>query len=239
MKLIHFACLAVCVTTLSSIAQTITVNKENRTIAVTTTDEAEVEADVAAVTVGFTLFGTDQNQTYADATRISNAIIAALHDAGIKQDAIQSTQQSLTAIDDDDKARYAKGIRFRFSQAWVVTGAASSAADILHVAITAGANDSGAINWKVSNEETLESAASEKALAHAQKIAERYAVGLKTKLGALIYASNQEPPRGYFGRTLNTSSASMGPSKVNLKPLAIAPEKISKTATVYAVFAIE
>src|SRR5437879_5638367 len=152
MKLIHCVCLGVCATALSSVAQTITVNKENRTIAVTTTYEAEVVADVAAVTVGFTLFGVDQNQTYADATRTSNAIITALHDAGIKQDAIQSTQQSLTAIDDDDKARYAKGIRFRFSQAWVVTGPASSAADILHVAITTGANNSGEINWKLSNE---------------------------------------------------------------------------------------
>jgi hypothetical protein len=38
---------------------------------------------------------------------------------------------------------------------------------------------------------------------------------------------------------LNTQSASVSSSKINLKPLAIAPEKISRSATVYAVFAIE
>jgi uncharacterized protein YggE len=239
LKIVNLVTLALCTVTLSCSAQSITVNKENRTIAVTATDEAEVIADVAAVTVGFTAYGVDQNQTYADASRISNAIITALHDAGIKQDAIQSTQQSLTAIDDDDKLRYSKGIRFRFSQAWVVTGPASSAADILHVAIMAGANNSGGIEWKLSSEEALEAAAADKALAHAQKIAERYTSGLKNKLGALVYASNQEPPRGFFGRTLNTQSASLSSSKVNLKPLAIVPDKISKSITVYAVFAIE
>jgi hypothetical protein len=39
--------------------------------------------------------------------------------------------------------------------------------------------------------------------------------------------------------SLNTESASLRASKPNLKPLAISPEKIQKTATVYAVFAIE
>jgi uncharacterized protein len=240
MKILGLVTVSLFTAALSCTAQTITVNKENRTIAVTSTDEAEVTADVAAVTVGFTTYGTDQNQTYADATRISNAIITALHDAGIKQDAIQSTQQSLTAIDDDDKLRYSKGIRFKFYQAWVVTVPAESAADILHVAITAGANNSGGIQWKLKSEDALEEAAADKALAHAQKIAERYAAGLKNKLGALIYASNQEPPRGFFGgRLLNTESASLSSSKINLKPLAIVPEKISKSITVYAVFAIE
>ena len=239
MKSLVLAVVILSTATLNSVAQSITINKENRTIAVTSTDEAEVTADVAAVTVGFTVYGTDQNQTYADATGISNAIITALHNAGIKQDAIQSTQQSLTAIDDDDKVRYSKGIRFRFFQAWLVTGPAEAAADILHVAITAGANNSGGIEWKLSSEEALEAAAADKALAHAQKIAERYAAGLKNKLGALIYASNQEPPRGFFGRSLNTQSVSVSSSKTNLKPLAIVPDKISKSITVYAVFAIE
>lgn len=230
---------AILFSSLIASAQTINVNKENRTIAVTTTDEAETLADVAVVTVGFTTYGTDQNQTYADATRTSNAIIDTLNNSGIKQDDIQSVTQSLTAVDDDDKARYSKGIRFRFSQSWKVTVPATRAADTLHVAITSGANESGGIDWKLSNEKELEATAADKALAHAQEIAEHYARGLKSKLGALVYASNQVPPRGFFGAMLNTESASVSSSKPNLKPLAIAPEKVSRSATVYAVFAIE
>jgi uncharacterized protein len=221
-------------------AQTIQVNKDNRTIAITTSDEAEAVADIAVVTVGFNSFGTDQDQTYADASRISNAIIKALRDAGIKADSIESGSQNLSAIDDNDKPRYAKGIRFQFSQSWHVTVAAKDAADTLHVAITAGANDSGGIQWKLANDDALEAEAAQKALAHAQQIAARMAKGLNAKLGPLVYASNQTPPRTLFGgMMLNTESASVSASRINLKPIAISPDKIEKSATVYAVFAIE
>jgi uncharacterized protein YggE len=221
-------------------AQTIQVNKENRTIAITTSDQAEAAADVAVVTVGFTSFGPDQDQTYADASRVSNSIIKALRDAGIKPDSIESVNQNLSAIDDNDKPRYAKGIRFGFSQSWHVTVAAKDAADILHVAITAGANDSGGIQWKLANDDALEAEAAQKALAHAQQIASRMAKGLNAKLGPLVYASNQTPPRALFGgMMLQTESASVASSKINLKPIAISPEKIEKSATVYAIFAIE
>jgi uncharacterized protein len=221
-------------------AQTIQVNKDNRTIAITTSDQAEAVADIAVVTVGFTSFGADQDQTYADASRISNAIIKALRDAGIKADSIESASQNLSAIDDNDKPRYAKGIRFQFSQSWHVTVAAKDAADTLHVAITAGANDSGGIEWKLANDDALEAEAAQKALAHAQQIAARMAKGLNAKLGPLVYASNQTPPRTIFGgMMLNTESASVSASRINLKPIAISPDKIEKSATVYAVFAIE
>lgn len=203
------------------------------------TDDAQVEANVAVVTVGFTAYGSDQQQTYLDATRTSNAVIDALHASGIKQDAIESADQSLTEIDDNDKLRYTKGIRFRFSQSWHVTVPAGAAADTIHTAVTAGANDSGGIQWKLDKDEVLEASAEDKALAHAQKIAERYAAGLKCKLGPMVYASNQVPVRGFFGGMLNTESASVKARNVNLKPLAIAPERITKSATVYAVFSIE
>lgn len=221
-------------------AQTIQVNKDNRTIAITTSDEAEAIADVAVVSVGFSTYGTDQDSTYAEGSRISNAIMKALQDSGVKSTSIQSASQNLNAIDDSDKPRYAKGLRFALSQSWLVTVAASDAANVLHIAITAGANDSGGIQWKLANDDALEAEAAQKALTHAQQIATRMAKGLNAKLGPLVYASNQTPPRTIFGgMALNTESASVATSRINLKPLAITPEKIEKSATVYAVFAIE
>ena len=219
--------------------QTIQVNKENRTIAITTSDQAEATADVAVISVGFTTYGPDQDSTYADGSRISNAVIKALQDGGVKADSIESANQSLSEIEDSDKVRWAKGIRFSFSQSWRVTVAAKDAAAILHVAITSGANDSGGIQWKLANDDAVEAEAAQKALAHAQQIAESMTKGLHAKLGPLVYASNQTPARSIFGMSLNTESASLRASKPNLKPLAISPEKIQKTATVYAVFAIE
>ena len=63
------------------------------------------------------------------------------------------------------------------------------------------------------------------------------AVSLNTHLGALIYASNQlqaEPIRPML-RVM--SAAPLATEKV--APLAINPRRVEKSATVYAVFAIE
>ena len=237
---IGFATLALAASFVAAHAQTIQVSKDNRTIAITTTDEAEALADRAKVSVGFTLYGADQDGTYADASKASNAIMAALKAAGIKPEAIESTEQNVSAIDDNDKVRYNKGIRFVASQGWTVTVPAEAAADTLHAAITAGANNSGNINWELADDSKLESEAAEKALVHARQIAERMTKGLNVTLGPLVYASNQTPPRpGFFG-TLNTESASVSRLlNKNLKPLAIRPDKITKSATVYAVFSLQ
>lgn len=228
-------------------AQQIQISKENKTIAITTSDEASALADTAVVTVGFQAYGKDQNSTYADASRTSNSIISALTSAGTPKDAIQSHSQSLSPLNpdsEDDKLRYSQGIRFEFSQQWTVTVPADQASNVLHVAITAGANNSGGIDWQLRQDDALEAEAAKKALEHARQIAEQMAKGLGAKLGSLVYASNQTPPRGLAalfgmnGITLNTESA-MASRVVNVKPLAITPERITKSATVYAVFAIE
>jgi uncharacterized protein len=229
--------------TIAGSAQTIQVNKENKTIAITTSDQAEALADTAVITVGFHSFGKDQDSTYADATRTSNAIITALSSAGVPKEAIESDEQALSPLEqnnDADKARYSQGIRFEFTQSWHVTVAASAAADVLHVAITAGANDSGNIQWQLKQDDALQAEAAKKALEHARQIASQMAAGLGVKLGTLVYASNQTEPRLPFGMSLETVTVNAEASrKQNLKPLAISPGKIQKSATVYAVFAIE
>jgi len=231
-------------------AQQIAISKENKTIAISTSDDASALADIAVVTVGFNSYGKDQDGTYADATKTSNAIILALTSAGVPKDAIQSSSQSLSPIDpenNEDKARYLQGFRFEFEQSWHVTVPATQAANVLHLAITSGANNSGGIEWELEHDDVLQAEAAKKALEHARQIATKMAEGLGTKLGALVYASNQTPPRGIFagmgfgGLELNTENAMLSESKsrVNLKPLAITPERITKSATVYAVFSIE
>ena len=133
-------------------AQQIQINKENKTIAITTSDQAETVADTAVLTVGFHIFGKDQDGTYADASQTSNAIMAALRAAGVPKEAIESAEQSLNPLEqnnDVDKTRYAQGIRFEFAQSWHVTVPAEAAANVLHAAITSGANDSGGIQWEL------------------------------------------------------------------------------------------
>jgi uncharacterized protein YggE len=234
------------ISALSLSAQQIQISKENKTIAITTSGDAAALADVAVVNIGFHVYGKTQDDTYADASRTSNAIISALTAASITKDAIQSEDQSLSPLEvngDQDKVRYAQGMRFEFSQSWHVTVPADQAANMLHLAITAGANNSGGIDWQLKDDDALQAQAAAKALEHAREIAERMAHGLGAKLGALVYASNQTPPRGLAallgGVQLDTVNASVAAIRPNLKPLAISPERITRTATVYAVFAIE
>jgi uncharacterized protein YggE len=228
-------------------AQQIAISKDNKTIAITTSDNASALADTAVVSIGFIAYGKDQDGTYAEATRTSNAIVTALTSAGVSKEAIQSTDQNLGPLNpnsEEDKARYGQGLRFQFTQNWQVTVAAAQAASLLHLAILSGADNSGNIQWQLAHDDALEAEAAQKALQHAREVAERMAQGLGAKLGPLIYASNQTPPRGIFanmgfGNGLETQSAAMSAKMRNLKPLAISPERIAKSATVYAVFAIE
>ena len=229
-------------------AQQILISKENKTIAISTSDEASALADTAVVNIGFQSFGRDQQATYADASRSSNAIVAALTEAGVPKDAVESTGQGLHPLgpdNDEDKARYAQGLRFAFSQDWRVTVPAADAAKVLHIAIGAGANNSGNVDWQLKHEDALQAEAAAKALEHAREIANSMAKGLGVKLGGLVYASNQTPPRGIFAANgfgnveLQTQAMAAVIARQKAAPLAIQPERISKSATVYAVFAIE
>lgn len=226
-------------------AQTIQINRENKTIAISTTDEATATADIAAVTIGFEIYGPDYESAYSDGGKISQAVLEALHKAGVEDKSIESSGQSLeqnTEFDDKEKPDQRAKKQFVFSQSWEVTASPQSAAEVIRVAVAAGANKSGAIDWRLSDRKGLQARAAEAALVKARAVANRMAEGLHVKLGDLVYASNQTPnakifiPSASQQVTVNASVA----SKVNLLPaLEIRPQTIREEATVYAVFAIE
>jgi uncharacterized protein YggE len=47
-----------------------TINPDNKTIAISTTDEATAIAEIAAITVGFEIFSPDSESTYAHAGKL-------------------------------------------------------------------------------------------------------------------------------------------------------------------------
>jgi uncharacterized protein YggE len=223
-------------------AQTIQVNKDNRTIAITATDKVIVMADTATVHIGFIAYGPDSDAAYATGSRISNAIVKSLIAAGVPSDAIESETQNVSPVQEYqiDKLTPAEKAqrKFQVTQSWTVRTPADNAAKILDLAVKAGANQSGQIDWSLKDENASQAEAAGKALQRARTVAAEMAKGLNVKLGALVYASNEiqaEPPRPLmrdkFVGGLQTMSA--------VAPLAINPRRIEKFATVYAVFAIE
>ena len=79
--------------------------------------------------------------------------------------------------------------------------------------------------------------AAAKALQSARTQAEQMATGLNVKLGALLYASNETQAEPV--RPLMRAMAAWRRMAEKVEPLAINPRQIEKSATVYAVFAIE
>lgn len=227
-------------------AQTIQINRENKTIAISTTDEASATADIAAITVGFEILGPDSQSISAEAGKLSHAVLDALHKVGIEDKSIESSSQGLqknTDFDEKEKADQRAREQYVFRQSWEISTSPNSAADVIRAAIAAGANKSGAIDWRISDRKALQAKAAEAALVKARQVAQDMAEGLHVKLGSLIYASNETPnAKIYFaprpGPVLNTESASVV-SVIVSPALEIRPQTIREEATVYAVFAIE
>jgi len=221
--------------------QGITVSKDNRTIAITATDSVIAMADVATVHIGFVVYGVDHDSAYATGSKVSNTIVGALTAASVPSDAIESESQNLAEVQayqlnqlsDAEKAQR----KWMLSQSWTVRTDAAYAARVLDIAVKAGANQSGAIDWSLKDENAPQAQAAGKALQRARAVAEEMAKGLNVKLGVLIFASNETQAAPV--RPVMKAMAMAAPGAPPPPPLAINARQIEKTATVYAVFAIE
>jgi uncharacterized protein len=222
-------------------AQTIQISKENRTIAITATDRVLVMADTATVHIGFLAYGPDSDVAYAAGSRISNAIVKALTAAGVPSDAIESENQNVSPVQSYQQEKLTPAEKaqrqFQVTQSWSVRVPADDAAKTLDLAVKAGANQSGQIDWSLKDENAAEAEAAAKALQRARTVAYQMANGMSVKLGALLYASNETQATPVRPLMRAMTGAPMAMAKV--EPLAINPRQIEKTATVYAVFAIE
>ncbi|HWZ00363.1 MAG TPA: SIMPL domain-containing protein [Edaphobacter sp.] len=231
---------AAILTTAPANAQTIQVNAANRTIAITATDKVIVMADTATVHIGFIAYGPDSDAAYAAGSRTSNAIVKSLTTAGIPSDAIESENQNVSPVQEYqiDKLTPAEKAQRKFQvvQSWTVRTSADDAAKILDLAVKAGANQSGQIDWSLKDENTPQAEAAAKALQRARTVAGEMAKGLNVRFGPLLFASNEtqaQPPIPLM------RAMAAAPMAEKTQPLAINPRRIEKSATVYAVFAIE
>ena len=201
-----------------------------RTLSVVATETVTAEPDLATLHIGFDTQPEDMKSAYADGARRSNAIIAALRQSGISENAIRSECQYL-------ERNWSKEHRFTFAQQWTVKVAPIRAAEILDVAISNGANSSGQIEWTVKDAKALENDALDRASARVRENAAVLAKGMGAQLGTLISTSNQaSPPHG----PIEMYAMQQAPALAKAAPrIALEPHLVSQSATVSAVFAIE
>ena len=209
-----------------------TISPANRTLSVTATESVTAEPDLAILHVGFETAPTDASSAYAEGARTSNAIMEALKSAGIPAGAIRSESQYLQR-----DYTIPKLYRYKLTQQWTVRTSPEHAAEILDSAVKAGANTSGQIEWTVKDEHVLEEQALDKATTRARENAAILAKGMSVHLGPLLFTSNQlNAP--VFPRPMMRAFGMAGAAEA-APPLAIEPQKVTREASVYAIYAIE
>lgn len=212
------------------------IEPSNRTLTVSADARVTVEPEIAVLHIGFATQPLEAKAAYAEGAKISNQVVGAIKQAGIEDSAIRSESQTLQPWE-------GKNHKFRLQQTWVVKVPPARAAEILDIAITAGATDSGQIEWTVNDEKSLEDQALEKAAARAKADAAVLANGMSAHLGALVYVTNHIGGQGNAGSygyaDANFAVEAETKRKEPAPPLAIEPHKVSRMASVYAVFAIE
>ncbi len=220
------------------------VSKANRTVAITATERVTHLAEIGVVHVGFIIYGPSRDAAYTAGATTSNAIMKALLAAGARKDTIQSESQELTETQffnpplPSAEERQAKAFNLR--QSWTVRVAADDSARLLDIAVRAGANQSGQIDWQLADPNAAQAEAAAKAIQRAQAQAKAMANGLSVHLGDLLYASNQVEGGIVRPAPMNINRMTdMAPPAPPPPPLAINAREIETAATVYAVFALE
>jgi uncharacterized protein YggE len=208
------------------------IESTNRTLTVSAEGRVTVDPDVAILHIGFQTQPSDAKVAYAAGAKISNDIINALKQAGIPETAIHSEWQRLDSAS-------GKPHKFTLAQQWTVKTPPERAAEILDIAVGAGATDSGQIDWTVEDEQALEDQTLDKAAARARADAAVLAKGMGVHLGALIYVTNQISESRLMVAGYANEAAPRGGFAAPPMVLSIEPRKVSREATVYAVFAIE
>jgi uncharacterized protein YggE len=207
-----------------------------RVITVSAEELVSVDPDLAIVHIGFESKVADAKSAYADGSHTSNQIVAVLKQAGLPDSAIRSESQRLEPVDP-------KNHKFKLVQTWTVKTPPERAAEILDAAVSAGATDSGDIDWTVQDVHALEDEALDRATTRVRSDAAVMAKAGGAKIGSLLFVTNQVSEAAARNPGIFSSSGNFEMKADKFKPaatpIAIEPHKVSRTATVYAVFAIE
>jgi uncharacterized protein YggE len=224
----------------AGVAQTITVGKDNRTLEVSGVGTASAEPDVAKVHVGFSTYGATLPDAYKNTSDMSNAIVKALVGAGAAKTDIESQSQSVQALSEYELKNLPsslKGMKYRAGQTWTVRVEPKNVAKTIDVAVQAGANRTGQVDWLMKDSTQLERDAVSLATVRTRALAAEMSSGLNVKLGPLLYATTEiQPPIGLMRNAMAYSAQ----VEVNATPpLAIEAQRVERSVTVRAVFAIE
>ncbi len=237
MRVLVLMFLVLNVFTVSSAAQSSRIGSDKKIIEIRATEKISIPAEVATVKIGFQNAASSKEAVYEENVRTANKIVQALRTAGTPAEAIETDSIRLEREDTAQGVQPAS-TRYSADQEWRIRVKASEAQKIVDIAVSAGANQVGGVDWNVSDPEALETKAYGAALARAKRIAEQTASQTGVKLGEILSISNSVSPFAQLYRTLNTESAMIGVSPTTVTSLKLFPEDVAREASVTVVYAI-
>jgi uncharacterized protein YggE len=225
----------------SILSQDIQINRQNKTVAITADESVSADAEIAVLEIGYHNYGSTKDAAFQENLRAAERITKAILGAKVPRANIETEKLRLTRMEIDEKwtPEMKKERQFAAEQTWHITVSAADAQAVADLAVRAGANNVGDVEWNVADPVALQAKASATALAKARSVADQMAKGLGTKLGDLVYASNRAPSTKAWQRGQGWETVEVQGTMLQQPNLALFPQKVKSEATVYAVFAIE
>ncbi len=221
-------------------AQEVQVNRTNKTIQLTVTGTVRVNAEIAELKAGYRNHASTKDVAYQENVRAAGKIIQELLNAGVPKEAIETETLKLESRTEEEyRSSAPKREELIALQEWTIRVPAGQAQDVADLVVRAGANVLDDVTWTVADPEALDAKANATALAKARELADKMAKQMGAKLGDLLYLSNSAPTarRLLFGS--GGGMASMVTTSRVPVLLKLFPEKVERSATVTAVFALE
>jgi uncharacterized protein YggE len=229
-------------------AQVVTVDQQHRTIELTVQSSVDVQADLASITVGYHNWGPTHDAAYQENMRVADQIWKAWTSAGVPRDQISTEELTTNPVSENDLKSYPvadrKDKQFEAVQGWSIVAKPDVAQKLIDLAVAAGANYIEDPTWDLSDPTAADMQAYSSALSEAHSVATQVATSFGAKVGLLLYASNQTAAvarlRSLGLGTVNTETASLGPRTwPPLHPVKLLPPKVSRSATVRVIFALQ
>ena len=215
-------------------AQTVKVDQQNRTIEISAESSIQVVADRVTITVGYRNYGPTHDEAFADNSRIADRILKSWKDAGVVEKDISTNTLTSRATSESEWKELTPAERkqrqYEVFQSWQISEVPETAEKLLDIAVDAGANEVGAPEWALADSDATESQAYALALLKAHAIADQMAKSFGGKVGALLYASNEQRRTGIFGGVAGGVLGGIGGRTAKTRPdTKLLPPKIEKT----------
>jgi len=175
---------------------------------------------------------------------VADRILKSWKDAGVVEKDISTNTLTSRATSESEWKELTPAERkqrqYEVFQSWQISEVPETAEKLLDIAVDAGANEVGAPEWALADSDATESQAYALALLKAHAIADQMAKSFGGKVGALLYASNEQRRTGIFGGVAGGVLGGIGGRTAKTRPdTKLLPPKIEKTGYVRAIFALE